>query len=158
MTTAHTPLTLLDPDGGWVNAPVHVHDLRGKPVLLHFFSLSSDTTAASVSDLKAWAAEYAPRGLRVISVVSPADGKLVDRAVLDTNFVEGQAKTLGLTHPIAVDDGSMARAYSVDALPAYLVFDGEGTLRQHVSGDHATQDLRRTLEQAVDAAHEAHAF
>jgi peroxiredoxin len=138
----HIPLTLLDPDGGWINAPVHVSQLRGRPVLLHFWSMDCSSCVGQLALVQDWIVEYGPRGLVVIGVdVTHSESEL-----RDTNAVEEFARRHGLRHPIAVDDGSMAQAYGVDSHPGYLVFDTHGILRLHAFTPEQKDDVRRILE------------
>ncbi|WP_164007456.1 peroxiredoxin family protein [Pyxidicoccus trucidator] len=153
MPTLDIPITLLDPTGGWVNIPVHVSELDELPVLLHFFSMDQVKSTADFDELKRIIGEFAPRGLRVISV----DVTKSDKELRDTNAVEAFARKHDLTHPIAVDDGSMAKAYDVTQTPAWLVFDADSArLRHHFTGrngaHHARQVLDRFTRYATSAA------
>lgn len=136
------PLTLLDPDGGWINAPVHVSQLRGRPVLLHFWSMDCEDCTLQFEQVQRWIREYGPLGLAVIGV----DVTHSERELRDTNAVERFARKHGLRHPIAVDDGSMAQAYGVDAHPGYLVFDTRGLLRLSAFKPEQGRDVQRLLE------------
>jgi peroxiredoxin len=138
----YVPLTLLDPDGGWINAPVHVSQLRGRPVLMHFWSMDCATCVEQIFQVQEWIREYGPRELMVIGVdVTHSEAEL-----RDTNAVEGFARRHGLRHPIAVDDGSMAQAYGVESHPAYLIFDTQGILRLHAFTPGQMQEVRMLLE------------
>ncbi|AEI62271.1 peroxiredoxin family protein [Corallococcus macrosporus] len=148
MPTLDIPITLLDPDGGWINTPVHVSELDELPVLLHFFSVKQRGGDEDIDAVKRLIAEFAPRGLKVISVDVTHSAK----ELRDTNAVEAFARRHGLYHPIAVDDGSMARAYDVADTPAWLVFDADaGRLRHHFSGRNASRHVRQVLERFVQA-------
>lgn len=143
MPTLDIPIKLLDPTGGWVNAPVHVSELDELPVLLHFFSMKEVKSTADFDDLKRFIGEFSPRGLRVISV----DVTHSEKELRDTNAVEAFARKHDLTHPIAVDDGSLAQAYGVTQTPAWLVFDGEsGRLRHHFTGRNGAHHARDILD------------
>ncbi|MCP3101982.1 TlpA family protein disulfide reductase [Myxococcus sp. K15C18031901] len=142
MPTHDLPLTLLDPDGGWINAPVHVSELDELPVLLHFFSMATDAKASDFDALERYRQEFGPRGLRVIGV----DVTHSARELRDTNAVEAFARKHGLDYPIAVDDGSMAQAYGVKETPAWLLFDADGRLRHHFQGQDAARRVRPALE------------
>ncbi|QSQ19795.1 TlpA family protein disulfide reductase [Pyxidicoccus parkwayensis] len=143
MPTLDIPIKLLDPDGGWVNAPVHVSELDELPVLLHFFSTKEVHGAADFDELKRFISEYASRGLRVISV----DVTRSEKELRDTNAVEALARKYDLRHPIAVDDGSMAKAYGVTQTPAWLVFDAEtGLLRHHFTGRNGAHHVRQVID------------
>jgi hypothetical protein len=143
MPTLDLPIKLLDPTGGWVNAPVHVSELDELPVLLHFFSMNEVHSTADFDDLKRFISEYGPRGLKVISV----DVTHSEKELRDTNAVEAFARKHDLRYPIAVDDGSLARAYGVTRTPAWLVFDAEeGRLRHHFTGRNGAHHVRQVLD------------
>jgi peroxiredoxin len=136
------PLTLLDPDGGWINSPVHVSQLHGHPVLLHFWSMDCESCVEQLAHVQKWMREFGPRGLIVIGVdVTHSESEL-----RDTNAVERFALRHGLRHPIAVDDGSMALAYGVDSHPGYLIFDSQGRLRLSAFSPDQEPEVRRVLE------------
>lgn len=135
-------LTLLDPDGGWINAPVHVSELDGLPVLLYFFSMTTDDHARDFAALQRFLAEFGPRGLKVIGV----DVTHSDKELRDTNAVEAFAREQGLHFPIAVDDGSMAQAYGVTKTPSWLVFDADRSRHHHFSGKNPARQVRPALE------------
>jgi peroxiredoxin len=136
------PLTLLDPDGGWVNAPVHVSDLDGLPVLLHFWTLDCEDCARQFDAVNQWVVDYGPTGLKVIGV----DVTHSDTELRDTNKVEGFAREHGLRYPIAMDDGSMAKAYDVDKHPAFLLFGRDGVLKNRIGGKDAVRRVRELLK------------
>jgi peroxiredoxin len=143
MPTLNVPVTLLDPDGGWINAPVHVSELDELPVLLHFWSMDCEECVAQFDEVKRWVEEFGPRGLKVIGV----DVTHSDKELRDTNAVEAFARKHGLRYPIAVDDGSMAQAYGVDAHPAFLIFSAEdGRLHHAFTGPNAPRKVRPVLE------------
>ncbi|ATB31480.1 TlpA family protein disulfide reductase [Melittangium boletus] len=144
MSALDVPLTLLDPEGGWINAPVHVHQLHGRPVLLHFWNERDVGSRARLSRFKSLLEEFQPLGLQVISVHVPLPGEERGRA-LDTNRLETLAKRLGFRHPVAADDGSMATAYGVEGTPAYLLYDGALVMRLRVMGEDALESVLRPL-------------
>jgi peroxiredoxin len=144
MSSLDVPLTLLDPEGGWINAPVHVHDLRGRPVLMYFWNELNDTSQEQLPRLRTLLEEFQPKGLQVIGVHVPVPEEDLGHA-LDTNDIEATVKRLGFGHPVAVDDGSMAAAYRVQGLPACLVFDAFGIIRLRVAGEEAMGSVLRQI-------------
>lgn len=146
MSSMDVPLTLLDPEGGWINAPVHVHDLRGRPTLLYFWSELSKTNQEQLALVESLLDAYIPKGLQVIGVHVPMEGEDLGHA-LDTNDIEAIVKRMGFRHPVAVDDGSMEQAYGVEEVPTFLVYDAFGLLRLRVAGKAAgNPELRRLLD------------
>ncbi|MET0401472.1 MAG: TlpA disulfide reductase family protein [Cystobacter sp.] len=151
MSSPDTPLTLLDPEGGWINAPVHIHDLHGRPVLLHFWTERFASSRKQLPRLQALVKEFAPRGLQVIGVHIPMAGQDLERA-MDTNELEALVKRLGFHYPIAVDDGSIATAHGVSSTPAYLVFDADLRPRLRALGDEAGERALRPLLEGLTAS------
>ncbi|WP_225410240.1 peroxiredoxin family protein [Stigmatella hybrida] len=141
MSTPKIPLKLLDPDGGWINAPVHVSELDGQPILLHFWSMDCESCTAQLAEVKHWLEAFGPQGLKVIGV----DVTRSEQELRDTNAVEDFARQHGLSYPIAVDDGSMAKVYHVTQHPSFLLFSAEGWLRYHLSGPDAAQKVESAL-------------
>ncbi|RYZ40672.1 MAG: TlpA family protein disulfide reductase [Myxococcaceae bacterium] len=150
MASTKIPLTLLDPDGGWVNAPVHVSELDGLPVLLHFWTMDCDDCSAQFEAVNQWVVEYGPRGLKVIGV----DVTHSETELRDTNKVEGFAREHGLRYPIAMDDGSMAKAYGVDKHPAFLLFGLDGRLKNRIGGKDAVRRVRALLKDLPEGEQE----
>ncbi|OJH37644.1 TlpA family protein disulfide reductase [Cystobacter ferrugineus] len=144
-------LTVLDPPGGWINAPVHVHDLHGRPVLLYFWTERFASSQSQFPRLQSLVREFIPRGLQVIGVHVPMKGQAPDQA-MDTNDIEATVKRLGFHHPVAVDDCSIAQAYGVRGTPAYLVFDESLKLRLRVMGDESLEEVLRPLLERLTSA------
>jgi thiol-disulfide isomerase/thioredoxin len=144
MPRLNTPLNALDPANGWVNAPVHVHELSGWPVLLHFFSSSSEGSVDQVPELLALVERFKAQGLKVVGVHVP-----LNEGDIDTNYVEQQMRRLKVSWPVAVDDSgtehSITRAHDVQGIPSLLVFDRNGLLRHHASGPRAVADIEAAL-------------
>ena len=82
--------------------------------------------------------------LQVVGVHVPVSGEELVHA-LDTNDIEATVKRMGFRHPVAVDDGSMAAAYGVEGLPAYLVYDAFGIMRLRVAGEDAMGVVLRQI-------------
>lgn len=132
-----------------VNATEATDDIRretkGRPLLVHFWSLSSEpsiTDLAQVSDLRD---QRKREGLRVIAVHSPQS-----EAEKDPRVVRDAITRLNLTEPCALDnDYKLQHAFGEDVLPAYYLFDIDGSMRASFSGvrglDQADDELDRML-------------
>jgi thiol-disulfide isomerase/thioredoxin len=83
----------------WVNSrPLHIHRLRGNPVLVEFWDFCRANSIRTLPYLKAWHERYAGHGLRVVGVHSSGfelsgDPELVREAV----------GRLGVPYPVVVD-------------------------------------------------------
>lgn len=145
MSSHPLTLTVLDPNGGWVNAPLHVHDLRGWNVVMYFWNRDHAQCHEMLAEVNRWSQDLGMRGVQAVGVHVPLQG--TGQKALDTNAVETAARQHHLRHAIAVDDGAISQAYGVTGIPTILLFDGSGRLRHRASGDFA--QLRSELERLV---------
>ena len=122
-------------------------ETKGHPLLVHFWSLSSEhstTNLAQVSDLRD---QRKREGLRVIAVHSPQSDAEKDPAA-----VRDAVSRFNLTEPCALDnEHKLQRAFGDEVLPAYYVFDIDGTMRGSYTGakgfDQADDELDRILNE-----------
>ena len=130
---------------GWLNSdPLTLADLRGKVVLLDFWTYSCINCQRTLPYLTTWHDEYADDGLVVLGVHSPEFAfEKVEANVADN------AARLGVTYPIALDnDFRTWRAYDQRYWPAHYLIDGTGEVRQVHYGEGAyaqTEALIRDL-------------
>ena len=130
----------------WLNSPpLTREDLRGKVVVVDFWTYSCINCLRSLPYVEAWAKKYADQGLVVIGVHTPefafeGDVGNVKKAVAD----------LGVTYPVAIDnDHAIWRAFSNSYWPAHYFIDGQGRIRAHHFGegeyDRSEQIIQRLL-------------
>ena len=134
----------------WLNTPgarpLTMASLRGKVVLVDFWTYSCINCQRSLPHVEAWYREYAKDGLVVVGVHTP---EFAFEHVVSN--VRTQAATLGVHYPVAVDDDYATwNAYDNEYWPAEYLIDAKGDVR-HVSfgeGDYpATEKLIRQLLQ-----------
>jgi thiol-disulfide isomerase/thioredoxin len=63
-----SPLPALDGVTDWINGELSVDELTGKPVLVHFWSLSCYLCHDTAGLVAQWRDLYGPRGLVVVAV------------------------------------------------------------------------------------------
>ncbi len=136
----------------WLNtpggAPLSLPDLRGKVVLIDFWTYSCINCQRTIPHVEAWYKQYSSDGLVVVGVHTP---EFAFEHVVSN--VQGAAKQLGVTYPIAIDDSDITwNTYENEYWPAEYLVDATGELR-HVSfgeGEYGrTETLIRQL--LVDA-------
>jgi cytochrome c biogenesis protein CcdA/thiol-disulfide isomerase/thioredoxin len=134
---------------GWLNsAPLTPAALRGKVVLIDFWTYSCINCLRALPYVKSWYARYAPYGLVVIGVHAPEfpfekNPDNVRRAVHD----------LGITYPVALDnDYAIWGAFNNRYWPAHYFIDAQGQIRGHHfgEGDYAASEqlIRKLLLEA----------
>jgi thiol-disulfide isomerase/thioredoxin len=117
---------------GWVNSgPLTAADLRGKVVLVDFWTYTCINWIRTAPYVRAWAARYKGDGLVVLGVHTPefsfeADVTNVRRAV----------KEMGIEYPVAIDsDRAIWNGFANQYWPALYFLDGEGRVREHHFGE-----------------------
>jgi cytochrome c biogenesis protein CcdA/thiol-disulfide isomerase/thioredoxin len=116
----------------WLNSPpLTAEGLRGKVVLVDFWTYSCINCLRSLPYIKAWADKYKDQGLVVIGVHAPEFAFERDQA-----NVRRATKDLGITYPVAIDnDYKIWRAFENEYWPAHYFIDAEGRIRYHHFGE-----------------------
>jgi len=116
----------------WLNsAPLTPASLRGKVVLINFWTFSCINSLRQLPYLRAWAAKYKNQGLVVVGVQAP---EFEFEKNLDD--VRWARKSMELDYPIAIDnDHAIWRAFNNNAWPALYYVDATGRIRHHQLGE-----------------------
>src|SRR6266508_5869632 len=141
----------------WINSgPLTLADLRGKVVVVDFWTYSCINCLRTLPYLKAWDAAYRKDGLVVLGVHSPEFS--FERV---PGNVRAAVKRLGVGYPVALDNGyGTWKAYSNNYWPADYLVDQAGRVRDvHFGeGDYAkTERNIRLLLEAGNAGRLPHA-
>jgi len=133
----------------WINsAPLSADGLRGKVVLVDFWTYSCINCLRTLPYVRAWADKYRAAGLVVIGVHSPEfafekDPALVRRAVRD----------LDIAYPVAVDsDFAIWRAFNNRAWPAFYFIDAQGRIRHQQLGEGRYEQAEQLIQQLLAEA------
>ncbi|MEN5074405.1 cytochrome c biogenesis protein DipZ [Isoptericola cucumis] len=137
----------------WLNTPgdeaLDLDELRGKVVLIDFWTYSCINCQRAIPHVNAWYDAYQDAGLEVIGVHTPEFA--FER---ETRNVVAGARDLGVEHPIAQDNSySTWTGYRNRYWPAEYLIDAEGTVRyiKHGEGDYGvTEQHVRDLLKAAD--------
>jgi cytochrome c biogenesis protein CcdA/thiol-disulfide isomerase/thioredoxin len=136
----------------WLNTPggkpLSLRALRGKVVLVDFWTYSCINCQRTLPHVEAWYQEYAKDGFVVVGVHTP---EFAFEHVVSN--VRAQAAALGVRYPVAVDDNYATwNAYSNQYWPADYLIDAAGNVRSvHFGeGDYSTtgQLIRQLLQAA----------
>ncbi|HEX3835515.1 MAG TPA: cytochrome c biogenesis protein DipZ [Steroidobacteraceae bacterium] len=143
---AEGPMPSLDGAVAWLNSPpLTAQSLRGKVVLIDFWTYSCINCLRELPYVKAWAQKYAPAGLVIIGVHTPEFA--FERVVAN---VQKAIKDLGVTYPVAVDsDYKIWGAFNNQYWPALYFIDGTGTIRHHHFGEGEYDDSERIIKQLL---------
>lgn len=141
----------LDGAIGWINSPpLTPAGLRGKVVLVDFWTYSCINWRRTLPYVRAWAQRYADHGLIVLGVHSPEFA--FER---DGDRVRTATRELGIDYPVAIDsDHAIWNAFENQYWPALYFIDAQGRIRHHQfgEGDYETSEmvLRQLLFEAGD--------
>lgn len=116
---------------GWLNSPsLSPKSLRGKVVLVDFWTYTCINSLRPVPYVKSWAAKYKDAGLVVIGVHTPEFS-----FAREPRNVETALRALNVTYPIPIDSNySIWKAFSNEYWPAQYFIDGHGRIRYHHFG------------------------
>ncbi|RQS74746.1 cytochrome c biogenesis protein DipZ [Burkholderia seminalis] len=143
--------TLPSLDGAvqWLNSPpLTAAGLRGKVVLVDFWTYSCINCLRTLPYTNAWARKYAPYGLVVIGVHAPEFA--FER---DIGNVKKAVHDLGIDYPVAIDNGySIWRAFNNEYWPAHYFVDAQGRVRHHHFGEGEYAQSERAIQSLLAEA------
>jgi thiol-disulfide isomerase/thioredoxin len=145
VAAANAPVAPAFAEGTWINSdPIALEKLRGRVVLVEFWTFGCDNCRNTLPSVKEWDARYRERGLTIVGVHTP---ETQSEYVIDS--VRREVPGLGIKYPVVTDnDYTTWKAYGVEAWPTILVVDKQGRIRWlHVGeGKYAeTEDVIKTL-------------
>jgi cytochrome c biogenesis protein CcdA/thiol-disulfide isomerase/thioredoxin len=137
----------------WLNTPggkpLTIRDLRGKVVLVDFWTYSCINCQRTLPHVEAWYRRYAKDGFVVVGVHTP---EFAFEHVVSN--VRSEAAALGVHYPVAIDDNYATwNAYDNEYWPADYLIDAQG-LVTHVhfgEGDYSTTE--HLIRELLEAAH-----
>jgi len=133
----------------WLNSPpLSSEALRGKVVLIDFWTFACINCQRALPYVRAWAEKYKDQGLVVIGVHAPefAFERKVDN-------VKRAAGDLGLHFPIAIDnDFAIWRSFNNQYWPANYFIDAQGRIRFHHFGEGEYERSEQVIRQLLDEA------
>jgi thiol-disulfide isomerase/thioredoxin len=127
----------------WLNSPpLSEADLKGKVVLVDFWTYSCINCLRTIPYIRAWAEKYKDQGLVVIGVHAPefAFEKKIDN-------VKKAVADLGIAYPVAIDnDYAIWRGFHNEYWPAHYFIDAEGRIRHHHFGEGEYDESERVIQ------------
>jgi thiol-disulfide isomerase/thioredoxin len=136
-------LASLDGATGWLNSqPLSMADLRGKVVLIDFWTYTCINWLRTLSYIRAWAEAYEPHGLVVVGVHTPEFP-----FEQDVDNVREAVQEMAVEYPVALDsDYAVWRAFDNHYWPAAYVADAQGQIRHHRFGEGGYDELERVIQ------------
>jgi thiol-disulfide isomerase/thioredoxin len=134
---------------GWLNSePLTPAGLRGKVVLVDFWTYTCINWLRTLGYVRAWAKKYEDQGLVVVGVHTPEFP-----FEKDPGNVRWAAKELRVEYPVALDpDYAVWRAFSNHYWPAVYIADAEGRIQHHQFGEGGYDECERVIQRLLREA------
>jgi cytochrome c biogenesis protein CcdA/thiol-disulfide isomerase/thioredoxin len=133
----------------WLNSPpLSPQELKGKVVVVDFWTYSCINCLRSLPYVRAWSEKYKDQGLIVIGVHTPefAFEKNIDN-------VKKAVADLKIDFPVAIDnDYAIWRAFNNHYWPADYFIDAQGRIRDHAFGEGDYAASEHVIQQLLTKA------
>src|SRR5882724_6195473 len=136
----------LDGATGWLNSvPLSRKSLRGKIVLVDFWTYTCINSIRPLPYLRNWAAKYNDAGFVVIGVHTPEFS--FEHEPMN---VETAVHNLNVTFPVAIDSNSRIwQSFNNQAWPAQYLVDAKGRIRYHHFGEDDYGEIERIIQELL---------
>lgn len=138
---------------GWINVePLTLRSLRGRAVLVHFWTYSCVNCVRTMPAVQRWHEKYGSSGFTVIGVHTPEFD-------FERTFenVRAAVERFGITYPVALDtDYATWNAYKNRYWPADYFIDADGHVRYHHFGEGGYEDAEEVIRALLSEAGHAH--
>jgi len=130
----------------WINSqPLTADQLKGKVVLIDFWTYSCINCLRTLPYIRAWADKYKDSGLVVIGVHTPEFP-----FEKDLSNVQKAVRDLGITYPVALDNGySIWNSFNNEYWPAHYFIDVNGNVRFHHFGEGEYDQSERWIQELL---------
>ena len=132
--------------GEWINSePLKLQDLRGRVVLIEFWTFGCYNCRNTLPFVKSWNDRYRQKGLTVIGVHSPEFDE--ERKV---ESLRREVASLGIRYPVVTDnDYQTWKAYDVEAWPTVFLLDKQGRIRWMHVGEGNYDEAERLIQKLL---------
>ena len=130
----------------WLNSPpLKVSELRGKVVLVDFWTYTCVNWLRTLPYVRAWAEKYQSHGLVVIGVHTPEFS--FEKNMLN---VRRAVKDMNITYPVAIDsDYVIWRGFRNNYWPALYFIDTQGRIRHYHFGEGAYEQSEMVIQRLL---------
>lgn len=145
LASENSPLSRVAQASVWLNGKVTQADLRGKVVLLDFYTFDCINCKHTEPNLRSLYRNVPHRDFAIVSIHSPETPYEKDRSNLVASLHDQ-----GIQWPVAVDnDFAIWNSFGIDAWPTQLIFDRHGILRAKIVGEGQDAEINRTIAQLI---------
>ncbi len=154
MSTRHPTngaLSALDTASVWLNSePLMADGLRGRVVLVDFWTYSCVNWLRTLPYLRAWEERYRDRGFVLVGAHAPEFG-----FEHELENVRRATRELGVGYPVVIDNEfTIWRSFENHYWPAVYLMGREGEVRFHHFGEGAYEETERAIQQLLGVEEE----
>src|SRR4051812_27787608 len=144
-----TELSSLERATEWLNAPpLTAPALRGKVVLIDFWTYTGINWLRTLPYVRAWAEKYKDQGLVVVGVHAPEFA-----FEKNINNVRWAVKEMQIDYAVAVDnEHAIWRAFRNNYWPALYFIDAQGRVRHHHFGEGSYEQSEKIIQELLAEA------
>jgi len=138
--------------GDWINSdPLTLNKLRGRVVLVEFWTFGCYNCRNTLPAVKEWDARYRDRGLTIVGVHTPETP-----SEYNLDNVRREVPGMGIKYPVVTDnDYTTWKAYGVEAWPTILVLDKQGRIRWLHVGEGRYEETENVIRTLLTEDHKA---
>jgi thiol-disulfide isomerase/thioredoxin len=140
-----TPMPALDGATEWVNGAAVTDDFKGKPTLVHFWSVSCGSCHEIMDSVKEWRERFGDQGLEFVGIHMPRGEKDTNVDAVKTDLAE-----MDVTWPNAIDNRhAIVDAFENKFVPAFYLFNEAGEMTHFQAGDRGQKMLEAAIERVL---------
>ena len=130
----------------WLNsAPLSTKLLRGRVVLINFWTYTCINSLRPLPYVKEWSRKYRDAGLVIIGVHTPEFSFEKEQPNVETATREHD-----VTHPVVMDNNYLIwRAFNNEYWPAFYLIDAKGQIRYHQFGEGDYGVMERAIQELL---------
>jgi thiol-disulfide isomerase/thioredoxin len=142
-----SPLPSLEGAAAWVDGGVSAEELRERPVVVSFWSISCHLCHESAELVAAWREKFAQRGVAFVAVHQPRSADELDIDAVRRDAID----VMGLKQPCAIDNShAIVDRFQNEFVPAFYIFNGKHELRHFQAGGKGFERIEAALERILD--------
>jgi thiol-disulfide isomerase/thioredoxin len=129
-------------NGDWINSsPLSIKELRGKVVLLEFWTFGCYNCLNTLPHVKEWYRKYAGTGFEIIGIHTPEFEREKDLAT-----VRRKVTRLGISYPVVTDNEYQTWSrYNQQYWPVIYLLDKKGVVRHVRIGEGGYEETERRI-------------
>ncbi|MBV8197464.1 MAG: redoxin domain-containing protein [Candidatus Eremiobacteraeota bacterium] len=149
-----SPLPSLEGATAWVNGEPTLEDLRGRAVVVSFWSISCYLCHDSAEAMASLRDKYAVHGIAFVAIHQPRSEAELDPSAVTKDAIEA----MKLTQPVAIDNShSIVDRFENQFVPAFYVFNRRHELRHFQAGGKGFERIEAAIARVLEETPEEEA-